>query len=255
MTESRTIDIFQRVEDKYRISRQEAQEILNQIHSRIHEDDYFRYTVHNVYYDSADSRMIISSLNRDDFKEKLRLRCYEQPSDDTLCFLETKKKYSNIVYKKRIALSHEEAVNYLDYGIMHHVKNNTADEIDYLMNYYNCQPKTLILYERECWSAIVEPDLRITFDSNIRYRIDDVNLTENGSEKSMIGDDVIMEIKAMNRYPIWLVRILSERKLYKQSFSKYGNIYKTNSIAMTDYENPTFVYTANKERRICSVQY
>jgi SPX domain protein involved in polyphosphate accumulation len=101
MADSKTIDVFQRVEDKYRISRREAREILNEMKGYIKKDQYFQYTVHNIYYDSPDSQMIISSLNSDRFKEKLRLRCYEQPSDDTLCFLETKKKFGDIVYKKK----------------------------------------------------------------------------------------------------------------------------------------------------------
>jgi hypothetical protein len=256
MADSKTIDVFQRVEDKYRISRREAREILNEMKGYIKKDQYFQYTVHNIYYDSPDSQMIISSLNSDRFKEKLRLRCYEQPSDDTLCFLETKKKFGDIVYKKRIALNHKEAMAYLNEGIMHHVDNNTADEIDYLINYYSCVPKTLILYDRTCFSAVNEADVRVTFDANIRYRNDDINLTERGDEKLLAGNDVIMEIKAMNRYPMWLVRILSERKLYKHSFSKYGMIYRQNYQDMTVTGTPVMDrYMNEKENRVCSVQY
>lgn len=256
MSEKPVIDTFQRVEDKYRISRKEALEILNEMKGRIRKDDYFQYTVHNIYYDSKDAQMIISSLNKDRFKEKLRLRCYEQPEAGTMCFLETKKKYGDIVYKKRITLSHAEAMAYMNHDIPHHVRNNTAEEIDYLKNYYQVEPKVLILYDRTCFSSIEEADVRVTFDANIRFRTDEISLTERGDEEPLIGDDAVMEIKAMNRYPMWLVEILSRRKLYKQSFSKYGMIYRKQSSELCVRDTPAYIYeTDRKENQVCSVQF
>jgi hypothetical protein len=253
---TQVIDTFQRVEDKYRMTCQEAREILEEMKGHIKKDDYFQYTVHNIYYDSKDAQMIISSLNKDKFKEKLRLRCYEQPSHDTMCFLETKKKYGDIVYKKRITLSHAEAMAYLNHGVPHHVHNNTAEEIDFLKNYYQVEPKTLILYDRTCFSSVSEADVRITFDANIRARIDDISLTERGDEQLLIGEDAVMEIKAMNRYPMWLVEILSRRKLYRQSFSKYGMIYRNSANELCQKDTPAYIYTTEKkENQLCSVQY
>ena len=69
MSRKPVIDTFQRVEDKYRISRREANEILKAMSGRIRKDDYFQYTVHNIYYDSKDAQMIISCLNKPRFKE------------------------------------------------------------------------------------------------------------------------------------------------------------------------------------------
>ena len=256
MSEKKEIDTFQRVEDKYRISREMMKEILQEIKGHVHKDAYFSYTVHNIYYDSPDSQMIIASLKGGGFKEKLRLRCYEQPNDDTLCFLETKKKYRDIVYKKRIALSHRSAMAYLNDDVMHGVHNNTSEEIEFLKNYYHVVPKTLILYDRICFAANEEADVRVTFDLNIRYRLDDINLTEHGDEELLIGNDVIMEIKAMDRYPMWLVRILSKHRLYKQSFSKYGTIFRNRSEEMTAPVIPAYkTVRTKKERQICSVQY
>ena len=249
-------DVFQRVEDKYRISSRLAGEIVKEMKSHIRKDIYFEYTVHCVYYDSKDSRMIIASMNGTGFKEKLRLRCYEQPDDETMCFLETKKKYDDIVYKRRITLKHAEAVNYLEHGKMHGVRNNTADEIDYLMNRYGCEAKTAIFYDRTCYAGIEEKDLRITFDRNIRYRTDEISLSERGDEQSLIGNDVIMEIKAMDRYPLWLVRILTDHRLVKQSFSKYGTIYRNTHTAAAPTGRAAYAYAMNNEERsLCSVQY
>lgn len=250
------IDIFERVEDKYSLTYEQADALKKAIASHIEEDIYYKYTVHSIYYDSLDSRLVINSLNSTKYRMKLRSRCYTQPDDDTPVFLETKKKLGDIVYKRRFQLSAKEAEDYLDYGIPHHVHNNTAAEIDYIMKYYNLEPKVLILYERECYRGIAEDDVRITFDTNIRYRINDVNLREDGTEMPLTKDTVIMEVKAMDRYPLWLVKVLSEMKLYKRSFSKYGNIYRLNFQTMTPQPKTQIAYEpAEKEKTICSVQF
>jgi SPX domain-containing protein involved in vacuolar polyphosphate accumulation len=250
------IDTFERVEDKYSLTYAQAEQVKKAIAAHVKEDVYYKYTVHSIYYDSIDSQLVIHSLNSTEYRMKLRSRCYTQPEDDTPAFLETKKKLGDIVYKRRFQLSTKELEDYTEYGIPHHVHNNTADEVDYVMKYYNLEPKVLILYERECWAGIQEADVRITFDTNIRYRIDDINLRERGDEKPLTKDTVIMEVKAMDRYPMWLVKVLSEMKLYKRSFSKYGNIYRLNFDAMAPQLNTQLVYDTNeKENTVCSVQY
>ena len=83
-----------------------------------------------------------------------------------------------------------------------------------------------------------------------------MNLKENGTETPLTKDTVIMEVKAMDRYPLWLVKVLSEMKLYKRSFSKYGNIYRLNFNAMAPQLSTQNVYEpAKKEKTVCSVQY
>ena len=83
----------------------------------------------------------------------------------------------------------------------------------------------LILYDRV---ALYEENtnLRVTFDNNIRYRVNDLNLHTNFDGKRVIDSDlVLMEIKFEKAIPMWLVRILSKYKVYKTSFSKYGKSY------------------------------
>jgi len=257
MTETRTIENFQRVEWKYRMTKEQQAEFMRRAADHLKEDLYFKYTVHSVYYDTMDSRLIINSLNKPNYKMKLRLRSYGEPDGNSPVFIETKKKYGDIVYKRRITLGEKEAENYLEYGIPHHVHNNTADEIDYILKYYNPSAKVLICYDRECYSSTTEADVRITFDSNIRYRIHDVNLHEDGSEEKLDDDGmVMMEVKAMDRYPMWLVRILSDMKLYRTSFSKYGNIYRSNFEEMSPVSEPDQTVrkrTSEKERYVCSL--
>jgi len=250
-------ETFKRVEDKYQLTYSQAKTFIEMINSHIAPDMYHKYTVNSLYYDNDDCDLIVNSLNKPKYKMKLRLRSYGNPSEDSKVFLETKKKLGNIVYKRRIELGLQEAYDYLNYGKSIKVNNNTAKEIDYILKYYNLQPKVLICYDRICYHAIEESDVRITFDTNIRYRIHDVTLSENGSEKKLNEGHVMLEIKAMNRYPLWLVRVLSEMKLYKQGFSKYGNIYRANFEEMhrdVNYEQ-LLVNKNEEESRLCSIQY
>ena len=258
MSEERNeiLDTFRRVEDKYALTPQQANLFRQLCSSHIKKDVYFKYTVQSVYYDTIGSDLVIQSLMKPQYKMKLRLRSYGQPDGDKPLFLETKKKYQDIVYKRRIVLSEKEAESYLEYGIPHHVKNNTADEIDYILNFYNPEPKVLIIYDRECYAAVDEADVRITFDTNIRYRTDHVSLYEDGSEKKLAEDTVMLEVKAMDRYPMWLTRILSAMKVRRTSFSKYGTIYTMNHqvekpVYSRAYENKTMM----KEESVCSLQY
>ena len=212
----------------------------------------------SIYYDTIGSDLIIQSLLKPEYKMKLRLRSYGQPDGTKPVFLETKKKYKNIVYKRRIVLGEKEADDYLEFGIPHHVHNNTADEIDYIMNFYNPEAKVLIAYDRECYSSTTENDVRITLDTNIRYRTDHVTLYEDGSEKKLAEGVVMLEVKAMDRYPMWLVRILSEMNLRRTSFSKYGTIYSIDhrpEAVHTASQNTYAALNYRKENPLCSVQY
>ena len=84
----------------------------------------------------------------------------------------------------------------------------------------------LLLYDR---TAFFEngTELRITFDRNIRYRTDDLNLHTSLEGKRLLNEgDVMVEIKGCGAFPLWLINYLSDNKIRKTSFSKYGTAYK-----------------------------
>ena len=100
-------------------------------------------------------------------------------------------------------------------------------EIDYSMKRYNLKPMVFIAYERYAYKDNEDTGLRITFDTNLRYREDELKL-EYGSSGKLLFDKpmYIMEIKTLGGLPLWFSSILSELKIYPNSFSKYGNVYK-----------------------------
>ena len=101
-------NVFQRYEIKYLLTRKQAQELKEWMADRMQIDDYGPTTIRNIYLDTDDFRLIRASLDRPVYKEKIRLRSYRYAKDTDEVFVELKKKYEGVVYKRRI-----EAPNYL----------------------------------------------------------------------------------------------------------------------------------------------
>lgn len=217
---------FQRLEKKYLLKAEEKEAFLESIQPYMKMDPYGKSTICNLYFDTAHYDLISTSIQKPPYKEKLRLRSYGVPDKDSQVYLEIKKKWKGIVNKRRIAFSLQEAKAYLDHGILPQQSSQILSEIDYFISFYRPSPKVFLAYDRTPMMAIKEEDLRITFDERIRRRYDHLCL-EDGDDGTCVLEEgmCLMEIKASNAYPLWLSKILSEMKLYPNSFSKYGTVY------------------------------
>lgn len=170
--------------------------------------------------------MIRTSLEKPIYKEKVRIRSYGKVLDNDKIFFEIKKKYKGITNKRRITLTYQNLKNYLNKNKIPDNSNiQIFNELDYLMNYYELKPKVFISYDRISYISKENKNLRITFDTNLNYRLDELNL-ENETGNQFNNDKYILEIKTLDSFPMWLVNALSELKIYPTSFSKYGNIYR-----------------------------
>lgn len=217
---------FKRTEIKYRITKEQYFRLLDFIQDKMVEDKHGKVTVQSLYIDTENSMLIRRSIEKPEYKEKIRLRGYNLLKPGDTCFLELKKKYKKVVYKRRIKITEEQCLKWLE------TKEKQKDsqigkEIDYFINFYETlKPAMLLLYDRVAY-VDKKSDLRITFDTNVRYRTEDLTLTKSLDGTLLLDDDsVIMEIKSSLAFPLWLVRKLSEEKIYKTSFSKYGTAYK-----------------------------
>lgn len=214
--------IFERYEIKYLLSKDTYQEFLKRIEGKLELDKYGHTLIRSIYYDTDDDLLIKRSLEKSNYKEKLRIRTYGL--DNKKVFLEIKKKYLGKVYKRRIDMNYENVDMFFE-----EKKDSTQigkEIIHFYEKYKNLKPKMLIMYERDAYFQ-KGTDLRITFDKNIGYRNFNIIFDNNLDCKRIIKDDlVLMEIKVLNAIPLWLVKILSELKIYKTSFSKYGLSYK-----------------------------
>ena len=224
--------IFQRVEKKYMLTREQYEYLINAISPYMAPDQYGETEIRNIYFDNADNELIETSLLKPTYKEKLRLRSYGTPDNNSTVFFEIKKKYRGIVYKRRISMKLKEAYAYIDGGkLPESIEGNIPTEIDYMMNRYSLTPKAFISYKRVAWTCESDPDLRITFDRDITSRYDDTRLESTADgHKILPKDTVLMEIKIPGAMPLWLAHILSEKNIFPHSFSKFGTAHVQNQI-------------------------
>ena len=220
---------FKRYEMKYLISQNKKREIENLMGKYIEPDKYFHSLIQNIYYDTPDYRLIRTSMEKPLYKEKLRLRCYGVAGKETPAFIEIKKKYDGIVYKRRVEMEYEKACRYLNQNLrIVEEKEQILKEIDYFKEFYkNLKGAMYISYERDAYHGKENPDLRIIFDEKILYRTDNLTLDINPYGTDILNKgECLMEIKIADAMPFWLTEILEQPYIKKTSFSKYGRAYE-----------------------------
>lgn len=214
-----------RVEMKYVLTNAQLCYLKSALDSYMKVDQYGKTSIASLYYDTPDYRLIRTSLEKPEYKEKIRLRSYGLANEQTKVFLELKRKVSGLVYKRRIALKEKDATSILDGDLYN--DEQISKEIMYFSNYYkNLVPAFLIIYDRV---AYFDPnsDLRLTIDENPRYRTNELNLhTSLDGTPLLENGGAILEIKVQGAMPLWLTKILSDGGIYQRSFSKVGEAYK-----------------------------
>lgn len=221
-----TTYIFKRIERKYLVDEVTKKRMLQRMQDRLLLDEYGKTTICSLYLDTPDHRIIRNSIDAKAYKEKLRLRSYGTPRQNSTVYLELKKKYQGVVYKRRVSLPLSAAKAYLEQGERPQ-DSQIWREIDYAMAFYGWpKPAMLVSYEREAYAWVDDPAFRVTFDSAPRAR-DTVLLLERGAAGTPllpVGQE-IMEVKSAGAMPISFARALNELNILPASFSKYGTAY------------------------------
>lgn len=229
------IEVFNRYEHKYLLTKNTYDKVIDYIGNYMMYDKYsgngIPYTISNIYYDTVDDYLIRSSLSKPEYKEKLRLRSYGIPCENSKVFLEIKKKLSGKVNKRRTELLLSEAYNFVEHrtkpSYKPYINAQVVCEIECFMEVYNVVSKLYLAYDRIAYFEKENSDLRISFDSNIRFRNYDLRLEKGDyGEKLLDENTYLMEIKVKASKPLWLVRMLSELEIHRTHFSKYGTVYK-----------------------------
>ena len=167
-------NLFKRYEIKYLLGKRELDAVTSAFPGRMIDDEYGETTVCSLYFDTLDCRIIRRSLEKPFYKEKLRLRSYGAVNDDGTVFIELKKKYDSVVYKRREKMSLITAEKFLSNPDTH---SQIASEIAYFLSFYpDVEPKTFIGCRRQAYYGANDRDLRITFDKDIVWRNHDLDL-------------------------------------------------------------------------------
>lgn len=220
-------NVFQRYEIKYMISKEQQERILRGMETYMEGDAYGRSTICNLYFDTDNYLLIRRSLEHPVYKEKLRLRSYGTAKPDSQVFMELKKKYQSVVYKRRIGITEREAMRCLR-GEECLVDTQIGREMDYFLRQYQYpRPAIFLSYEREAFYEKGDRDFRVTFDENILWRDSELSLLEGPYGTPVLDEgQVLMEIKTGAAIPLWMTALLTENHIYKTSFSKYGTVYQ-----------------------------
>ena len=245
--------VFERKEKKFVLTRDVLDEFLNAIHTHLVPDERGITRVSSLYYDTPENTLISRSLEKPVYKEKLRIRAYGEVDENSEVFVELKKKFKGIVYKRRFScpLSDAEAFFTTYSGNKSSEVDQVAGEPDvnrsatsgpcqvdsadrnYLEvkacrdRYQNLQPKMLIVTNRLALYTNDGSDIRLTIDFDPMFDNKNLSLDNHGSHKRLIDkDQCILEIKSAGALPMWMIKEMSERNIRPQSFSKYGEAFK-----------------------------
>lgn len=220
---------FKRREMKFLLDERQYNEVLEAVGDFMTEDEFGLHTIMNIYLDNRNNDLIRSSLGKPIYKEKVRLRCYgNQASDDSKAFLEIKKKYRGLTYKRRLERPYKELFDYITEGSEPQTRGQVFEELDYLIKRMSLKPKIVICYDRRAFYGNTDREFRLTMDGNIRFRRNELDLREGDGGKHLMSQPFrVMEVKSVGAIPLELVRVLSRLKIYHGSFSKYGSIYSS----------------------------
>lgn len=240
-------DAFKRVERKYLMSTGEFERLMGLLADRFAPDFYAHSRISSLYYDTPAFAMIDRSLEKPLYKEKLRVRAYGTPAPDGVVYVELKKKFDGVVYKRRVGMTspasraflagmpYEQAVASfpladaaLQEASLAPKALQIAREIRACCERWEgLHPATMIVVERDALHSIDGSDVRLTFDHSPQWRTDNLSFSADATGQELMPGQVLMEIKCLGAYPLWLAHLLTREHLYSQPCSKYGRAYQT----------------------------
>ena len=236
------VTVMQRYEMKYLLSGPQTDFLRRRLEGHMQIDEYGLTSIASLYYDTPDARLIRASLEKPAFKEKLRARSYGVATDLSPVFLELKRKYDGVVYKRRVQSTIPQVEDLFAGENSLGGSEQIQKELQYFRDFYGTLlPACLIVYDR---TAYFEPggDLRLTIDHKPRYRTEDLTLTKSMEGAPLLDPGwTILEVKVQGAMPLWLSAALSEGGIFKSSFSKYGEAYRRE---LQKKKETTIVFTA-----------
>lgn len=219
--------IFKRYEIKYLLTKSQQRALLEVMRPYMVPDHYGHTTIRNIYFDTDSYQLIRQSLEKPVYKEKFRVRSYSLANRESVVFVELKKKYDCVVYKRRVAMTENQALEWLCGGTYHPEPSQIVEEIEYFRSFYKTlHPVVFLGYERDAYASRNGDSFRVTFDTHITSRETDLSLeTRIYGNQLLPQDRVLMELKTIGGIPLWMTDFLTENRIFRTSFSKYGTAY------------------------------
>ncbi|MBP5729642.1 MAG: polyphosphate polymerase domain-containing protein [Clostridia bacterium] len=224
------------------------------------------YCLSSIYFDNDIDQCFHETMNGERYRQKIRLRVYrsagnmnrasgvdavkdEPLGDDEPAFFEIKSKINGLVMKRRAKMRLADAMAFTAFTQKQLAEGTeprtvmTAEntealkqfgasnmqilrEIQYIILSKKLAPRNVVSYERLALFAKDDPELRITFDLNIRTRGDKLDLAAGTQGKlSTPADTAVLELKTGKEIPLWLVKLVAKYGYRNNTFSKYCSYY------------------------------
>jgi len=184
---------------------------------------------------------------------KLRVRTYGNPVGNCPIFLEVKGKDRNMVFKYRSQIPFESwGAHLFQDKVIKGIQFKSAKETD---NFYQfvrltkqigARPVMLIRYRRESYFGKREDYSRVTFDTDLEYQqtyswdswgrsgewraLDNPMMQTRRHDKELDFSGVVMELKALNDVPVWMMDLVTKMDLWRVGHCKYSNAIWAESL-------------------------
>jgi SPX domain protein involved in polyphosphate accumulation len=229
-----------RNEFKYIVPVRYMDDLRNSLKNYVELDPYIKktgkteYVCRSIYYDTKDLEALNEKNDGVKIRKKFRVRSYNNKTNESIAFLEIKRKYDNLVCKNRGLVFFNDVASILSNGTIHKYRfpnDNTKyyqDAVKFLYYYKmkSLKPTVLVVYDREAFFMKYDESIRITFDKNIRCKAhpSDDDLFCDDNLQFILFDFFVLEIKFHNYFPkIILPNIIKKYNLSRTTYSKYGN--------------------------------
>ena len=224
-----------RYELKYLIRREQMERLTPELAEYMdldaHGNELGQYPITSLYYDSPDYKAYWDKLDGHRSRRKVRVRVYgnQTVTPESLAYLEVKERLNVRMRKRRVALRYAQAV---DFDAFDEVREGLSSsdaavlqEVYYLYRTLQLRPACVVHYDRTAYEGRAPyDDLRVTFDVNLRGRVHDLSLVSTGYAADQLFlplDNVVLEVKANQNAPSWLVQMLSRHGCTYYRISKY----------------------------------
>ena len=238
---------FMRMEKKTTLPSSAAEELKARIAPFVDSDPHnvggAPYMICNLYFDGADDHVVRESVQLPSYKEKLRLRCYGTPTEDTKVFLELKRKINGVGAKRRAKLPYKDLKHYLETGLhpegLSYEDEQVLQEIDYYRSREAVVPRVYVSYLRNAYYGKEDPSFRLTLDSDILTRRFDLDLAKGRYGTPILTEGTtLLEVKFTGAVPFWFSRIMSDLGLSFHTFSKVGTDFKLRAYEKACAKHP-----------------
>jgi hypothetical protein len=212
-----------------------------------------QYPVVSLYYDNAERDCYWEKARSLPSRRKLRVRVYgsRDGAVPATSFIEIKHKCDGRGVKRRVQLPLAQALRVGEGLWPEGVQFSATDarvirEVHDLVLSKGFKPVLVMRYDRAAYAAAdPESDLRVTFDSAVRMRFD--NLTPESDDRRFGAADVldedgaaVMEVKITGCIPYWLSRTIAGVGCQLQSHSKYSTALEQNDPILRAMLSPNW---------------